>query len=387
MRLEYLSNSSTPDNYAQFRELGVLCKLPVCTGKVCCQRGQPPRTIVVGPYTPRPMQEQLKALEDQALSTISSAHSLDDLERLRVRFLGKKGELSAILGGMGRLSAAERPVIGAVANTVKAKIEEHLQQQRLDLEEKAIQEQLASERVDVTMPGRYLPQGRIHPLQYTMDQITDLFIGLGYTQVGGPHAETNYYNFEALNFPPDHPAQDMHDTLYLEDGRLLRTHTSPVQIRYMETHEPPLRIVVPGRVYRKDALDATHSPVFHQVEILVVGEDITFGDLKGTLSLFIEQLLGKRPMRFRPSYFPFTEPSMEVDIWWETAVGKGRWMEVLGAGMVHPNVFKSAGYDPEKVQGFAAGMGVERLAMLTYNIDDIRLLYTSDKRFLEQFPG
>ncbi|WP_218082623.1 phenylalanine--tRNA ligase subunit alpha [Anthocerotibacter panamensis] len=333
------------------------------------------------------MQEQLKALEDQALSTISSAHSLDDLERLRVRFLGKKGELSAILGGMGRLSAAERPVIGAVANTVKAKIEEHLQQQRLDLEEKAIQEQLASERVDVTMPGRYLPQGRIHPLQYTMDQITDLFIGLGYTQVGGPHAETNYYNFEALNFPPDHPAQDMHDTLYLEDGRLLRTHTSPVQIRYMETHEPPLRIVVPGRVYRKDALDATHSPVFHQVEILVVGEDITFGDLKGTLSLFIEQLLGKRPMRFRPSYFPFTEPSMEVDIWWETAVGKGRWMEVLGAGMVHPNVFKSAGYDPEKVQGFAAGMGVERLAMLTYNIDDIRLLYTSDKRFLEQFPG
>jgi len=330
------------------------------------------------------MQEQLTALETQALALVEASDTLEQLEQLRVRFLGKKGELSAILGGMGKLSAAERPVIGAKANAVKEQIEQHLQTRRLDLEAAVIERQLAQERVDVTMPGSFIPQGHRHPIQQTMDRITDFFVGLGYTQVGGPHIEDDHYNFEALNFPPDHPAQDMHDTLYLSEKRLMRTHTSPVQIRYMETHEPPVRIVAPGRVYRKDALDATHSPIFHQVEILAVDDRITFSDLKGTLVLFIEELLGKRPMRFRPSYFPFTEPSMEVDIWWE-AGGRGRWMEVLGAGMVHPNVLKAVGYDPQKVQGFAAGLGVDRLAMSLYGIDDIRLLYGSEQRFLKQF--
>jgi phenylalanyl-tRNA synthetase alpha chain len=331
------------------------------------------------------MQEQLTTLESLALQAIAQAEALDALEQLRVRYLGKKGELAALLGGMGRLSAQERPLVGALANGVKAKIETSLLEQKGQLEIRAIEAQVTQETLDITMPGRYLPQGRVHPLQATLDRIIDIFVGLGYTQVNGPHVETDYYNFEALNFPPDHPAQDMHDTLYLAPGTLLRTHTSPVQVRYMEQHQPPVRIVVPGRVYRKDALDATHSPVFHQLEILAVDENITFGDLKGTLTLLVEELLGKREMRFRPSYFPFTEPSMEVDIWWETKDGKGRWLEVLGCGMVHPNVFKAAGYDPEKVQGFAAGLGIERLAMQLYGIDDIRLLYNSDQRFLEQF--
>ncbi len=331
------------------------------------------------------MLEQLQILEHQALDAVQNSASLEDLEQLRVRYLGKKGELAAILGGMGKLSAAERPVIGALANTIKQHLETALQQQKNTLEVQAIAVQLTQQTLDVTMPGQFMPQGRIHPLQAMLDRITDFFVGLGYAQVNGPHVETDFYNFEALNFPPDHPAQDMHDTLYLTEGQLLRTHTSPVQVRYMQTHQPPVRIVVPGRVYRKDALDATHSPVFHQIEILAVDQHITFGDLKGTLSALVEEILGKRPMRFRPSYFPFTEPSMEVDIWWETAPGKGRWMEVLGAGMVHPNVLKAVGYDPEKVQGFAAGLGIERFAMLLYGIQDIRLLYTSDKRFLEQF--
>jgi phenylalanyl-tRNA synthetase alpha chain len=331
------------------------------------------------------MEAQLKILEQEALTTISEAASLEVLEQLRIRYLGKKGELAQVLGGMGRLKADERPVIGALANALKLTLEAQLQAQREQVEAAAIQAQLTRETLDVTMPGRYIPQGRSHPLQATLDRILDFFVGLGYLQVGGPHIETEFYNFQALNFPPDHPAQDMHDTLYLKEGRLLRTHTSPVQIRYMETHTPPLRIVVPGRVYRKDALDATHSPVFHQVEILAVDEQITFADLKGTLTALVDELLGTRPMRFRPSYFPFTEPSMEVDIWWETSPGKGRWMEILGSGMVHPNVLKAVGYDPEQVQGFAAGLGIERFAMLLYGINDIRLLYTSDQRFLAQF--
>lgn len=331
------------------------------------------------------MQTQLKTLEEQARLAIAEADGLEPLEQLRVRYLGKKGELAQILGGMGRLSAQERPLIGALANTLKTQIEAQLQHQRQHLEAAAIEAQLLRETLDVTMPGRYLPQGRIHPLQSTLDRILDFFVGLGYLQVVGPHLETDFYNFQALNFPPDHPAQDMHDTLYLAEGKLLRTHTSPVQIRYMETHEPPVRIVVPGRVYRKDALDATHSPVFHQVEILAVDDRITFADLKGTLTALVTELLGERPMRFRPSYFPFTEPSMEVDIWWEVSPGKGRWMEILGSGMVHPNVLKAVGYDPEQVQGFAAGLGIERMTMLLYGINDIRLLYTSDQRFLRQF--
>ncbi|WP_287129216.1 phenylalanine--tRNA ligase subunit alpha [Candidatus Cyanaurora vandensis] len=332
------------------------------------------------------MQAQLTHLQTQALTAINASDSLEQIEQLRVRYLGKKGELSAVLGGMGKLAAAERPLVGAMANTVKEQIESALQQQRTHLETQAIQAQLAREAVDVTMPGRFVPQGHRHPMQQTIDRVTDFFIGLGFSQADGPHVETDYYNFEALNFPPDHPAQDMHDTLYLADKRLLRTHTSSVQIRYMETHDPPVRIVVPGgRVYRKDALDATHSPNFHQIEILAVDDRITLADLKGILVLTIEELLGKRPMRFRPSYFPFTEPSVEVDIWWEAPGKPGRWMEVLGAGMVHPNVLKHVGYDPEQVQGFAAGLGVERLTMLLYGIDDIRLLYTSEKRFLAQF--
>ncbi len=334
---------------------------------------------------PRSMQEKLTALQDQALAAMGEAQALDSLEQVRIRFLGKKGELAQVLGGMGRLSAEERPVIGALANTVKAKIELLLQERIQELEQAALERQLALETLDVTMPGRFIPQGRVHPLQATMDRITDFFVGLGYSQVTGPHVETDYYNFEALNFAADHPARDMHDTLYLSPEYLLRTHTSPVQVRHMEQTPPPVRVLVQGRVYRKDALDATHSPVFHQMEVLAVDENITFCDLKGTLIAVIEHLLGKRRMRFRPSYFPFTEPSMEVDVWWETAPGKGRWLEVLGAGMVHPNVLKAAGYDPQKVQGFAAGLGVDRLAMQLHGIDDIRLLYNSDQRFLRQF--
>jgi len=326
------------------------------------------------------LEDQLLALRQEGETAIAAADSLERLEELRVNYLGKKGQLGLLLRSMGQMSAEERPQIGAIANTVKEAIQNSLDQQRTTLESAQILVQLEAETIDVTMPGIYRPQGRIHPLNGIIDQTLDIFVGMGYTVAQGTEMETDYYNFEALNTPPDHPARDMQDTFYLPDGNLLRTHTSSVQIRYMEKEEPPIRVVAPGRVYRRDDVDATHSAVFHQIELLAIDEGLTFTDLKGTVKIFLQSIFGDLPIRFRASYFPFTEPSAEVDLQW-----KGRWLEVMGCGMVDPNVLKSVGYDPEVYSGFAAGFGVERFAMVLHQIDDIRRLYNSDLRFLQQF--
>ena len=326
------------------------------------------------------LETQLLALQEEGEKAIAQADTLLILEELRVSYLGKKGKLGALLRIMGQLSAEEKPIIGAIANTVKEALQNSLDQQRTALETAEIQAQLEAETLDVTMPGIYRPQGRIHPLNGIIDQALDIFVGMGYTVANGPEMETDYYNFEALNTPPDHPARDMQDTFYLPDGNLLRTHTSSVQIRYMEAEEPPIRIVAPGRVYRRDNVDATHAAVFHQIELLAVDEGLTFTDLKGTVKVFLQAMFGDVPIRFRASYFPFTEPSAEVDLQWN-----GRWLEVMGCGMVDPNVLKAVGYDPEVYSGFAAGFGVERFAMVLHQLDDIRRVYTSDLRFLQQF--
>ncbi|BAU40904.1 phenylalanine--tRNA ligase subunit alpha [Leptolyngbya sp. O-77] len=326
------------------------------------------------------LETQLTTLQQEAEGAIAAAASLEDLEQLRIKYLGKKGSLSQVLGGMGRLSAEERPRIGALANEVKEVVQTGLDQKKAALQAAQIEAQLAAETLDVTMPGTFRPQGRNHPLTSTIDRVLDIFVGLGYTVAQGPEMETDYYNFEALNTPADHPARDMQDTFYLPDGNLLRTHTSSVQIRYMEANEPPIRVAAPGRVYRRDTVDATHSAVFHQIEILAVDEGLTFTDLRGTIKTFLEEMFGEIEVRFRPSFFPFTEPSAEVDVRW-----RGRWLEVLGCGMVDPNVLKAVGYDPEIYTGFAAGFGVERFAMVLHQMTDIRDLYKSDLRFLRQF--
>lgn len=326
------------------------------------------------------LEAQLEALRQEAQQTIAAADTLERLEELRVVYLGKKGQLPALLRSMGQLSAESRPKIGAIANTVKEALQTFLDKRRTLLQAAGLQAKLESETLDVTMPGVYRPLGRTHPLNSTIDRVLDIFVGLGYTVATGPEIETDYYNFEALNFLPDHPARDMQDTLYLSDGNLLRTHTSNTQIRYMEDNDPPIRVAVPGRCYRRDTVDATHAAVFHQIEILAVDEGLTFTDLKGTIKMFLQEMFGEVPIRFRTSYFPFTEPSAEVDVQW-----KGRWLEVMGCGMVDPNVFKAVGYDSELYTGFAAGFGVERLAMVLHQIDDIRRLYSSDLRFLQQF--
>lgn len=326
------------------------------------------------------LEAQLTTLQQEAKAAIADATTLEQLEQLRIKFLGKKGSLSQVLGGMGKLDASERPRIGAQANTVKEEIQTGLDEKRNALQVAQLEAQLVAETLDVTMPGVYRPQGRSHPLTSTIERALDIFVGLGYTVAQGPEMETDYYNFEALNTPADHPARDMQDTFYLPDGNLLRTHTSSVQIRYMEENDPPIRIAAPGRVYRRDTVDATHAAVFHQIEILAVDEGLTFTDLKGTIKVFLEEMFGDIAIRFRPSFFPFTEPSAEVDVQW-----RGRWLEVLGCGMVDPNVLKAVGYDPEIYTGFAAGFGVERFAMVLHQIDDIRRLYASDLRFLNQF--
>ncbi|GFE67891.1 phenylalanine--tRNA ligase subunit alpha [Chroococcus sp. FPU101] len=327
------------------------------------------------------IETELQTLQQEAKAAIAQTASLDILEQLRVNYLGKKGKLSLILRGMGQLSAEDRPRIGSSANEVKEALQTQLDQQYQVLQTAQIQAKLASETLDVTLPGVSRPLGRLHPLNSTVDKMLDIFVGLGYAIATGPQVETDYYNFEALNIPADHPARDMQDTFFLSDGRLLRTHTSPVQIRYMETHTPPIRIVAPGRVYRRDTVDATHSAVFHQVELLAIDQNLTFTDLKGTLKEFLRQMFGAElPVKFRASYFPFTEPSAEVDVLW-----KGKWLEVMGCGMVDPNVMKAVGYDPEVYTGFAAGFGVERFAMVLHQIDDIRRCYNSDLRFLRQF--
>ncbi len=326
------------------------------------------------------IEAQLSEVQQRAITDISAAATLDELDQVRVKYLGKKGDLSKVLGGMGKLSAEERPQIGALANQAKTALQSRLEECKTDLQSAQIQAQLAAETIDVTMPGVYQPQGRIHPINSIIDQITDIFVGLGYTVAQSQEIESDYYNFEALNFLPDHPARDMQDTLYLPGGQLMRTHTSNTQIRYMENHQPPMRVLASGRCYRRDTVDATHAAVFHQIEFFAVDKNITFTDLRGTVQLFLKALFGDIEVRFRPSYFPFTEPSAEVDVRWQ-----GQWLEVMGCGMIDPNVLKAVGCDPEVYSGFAAGLGVERLAMVQSKIDDIRRLYSSDLRFLRQF--
>lgn len=340
------------------------------------------------------MKEKLNELLQVALEKIEKTDALADLEQYKVVYLGKKGEITGILRGMGSLSPEERPVLGQIANEVKDKIQDAITVKTRELEEKMITQKLAEEKVDISLPGIKNQGGGLHPLTIVRREIEEIFTNMGYEIVEGPEIESDYYNFEALNTPENHPARDMQDTFYVTDSILLRSHTSPVQARTMEkrAQEIPLRILSPGRVFRKDD-DATHSPMFHQVEGLVIDENITLADLKGTLLLFAKQMFGENQrVRLRPSFFPFTEPSAEVDLSCFLCSGNGcslcshtGWIEILGAGMVHPNVLKKGGYDPEKVQGFAFGMGVERIAMLKFGISDIRDLFNGDLRVVNQF--
>ena len=332
------------------------------------------------PVTLQQLTDQLDALEQQASVEIAEAVDAAALEQLRVGLLGKKGRISGVLGAMGKLPGDERPVVGQRANVLKTQVKMLLSDRLQAVQKAAMAERIASESIDVTAPPSGIPLGHRHPLITTTEEIVDLFLGLGYSVAEGPEVERDHYNFTALNIPEDHPARDMQDTFYLGGDLLMRTHTSPVQIRHLEQNPPPVRIVAPGRVYRRDAVDATHSPVFHQVEVLAIDEGLDFSHLRGTVMAFLKAFFGDLPVRFRASYFPFTEPSAEVDVQW-----RGRWLEVMGCGMVDPAVLEGLGLDPERYSGFAAGLGVERFCMVRHGIDDIRRLYTSDLRFLEQF--
>ena len=339
------------------------------------------------------MKAQLEAIEKKAFEELTAAQDLKDLDAVRVKYLGKKGELTAILKQMGKLSAEERPVIGQLANQVRAQIEERLEETKTNLEAHLLDQRLATETLDVTMPGKRSVLGKKHPITIVLDELKEIFIGMGFDVAQGPEVELDYYNFEALNIPKDHPARDTQDTFYINDNVVLRTQTSPIQIRVMEKQKPPIRIIAPGRVYRSDALDATHSPLFHQVEGLVVDKNITMADLKGTLEVFVKRLYGEESVvRFRPHHFPCPEPSAELDVQCFNCHGEGcrlckgeGWIEILGCGMVHPKVLENCGIDPEEYSGFAFGMGLERLVMRRYNIDDLRLFYENDARFLNQF--
>lgn len=339
------------------------------------------------------MREKLDSIKTKALGEIEKIGALSEIEDLRVKYLGKKGEVSAILKQLGGLSAEERPVIGQLANEVRAKIETAITEAKERLEQVALNAKLESESVDVTMPGKAGKIGGLHPINTVLNDMIDIFRSMGFDVVDGPEVETDYYNFEALNVPADHPARDMQDTFYLNDGLLLRTQTSAAQIRTMKTRKPPIRIVCPGRVFRADEVDATHSPVFHQMEGLVVDKGITMCDLKGVLEQFAHEIYGpETKVKFRPSFFPFTEPSVEVDVTCSECGGKGcrvckgsGWIEILGAGMVHPNVLRACGIDPEEYSGFAFGIGLDRLTTTRHKISDIRLLFENDLRFLEQF--
>lgn len=340
------------------------------------------------------MKDALMQIKEAALEAIKNQDDLEKINELRVRYLGKKGELTAILKGMGKLSKEERPVIGELANTVRDAISQALEEKSEDLRAKALDAKLAAETLDVTLPGMNLPEGHLHPLTQVINDAKRIFTGLGFEVAEGPEIESDYYNFEALNLPPDHPARDMQDTFYINDKVVLRTQTSGCQVHAMEkmNGKLPVKVIAPGRVYRRDD-DATHSPMFHQIEGLLVDEHITMADLKGVLLAFAREMFGQDvKIRLRPSYFPFTEPSAEVDISCVACGGKGcrvckgtGWLEILGSGMVHPNVLCAGGYDPKKVTGFAFGMGVERIAMLRYDINDLRLLFANDERFLKQF--
>lgn len=340
------------------------------------------------------MEERLMDIKAGAIEEMAGAGSLEDLNDIRVRYLGKKGELTGVLRGMGSFSPEERPRIGQIANQVREQIELSLNERTAWLKENYKRKKLAAESLDITLPGTVFSPGRLHPLTVVTRQIEDIFLGLGFSIAEGPEVESDYYNFEALNLPKDHPARDMQDTFFITAETLLRTQTSPVQVRTMERTAPalPVKIISPGKVYRRDD-DATHSPMFHQVEGLAVDRRITMADLKGVLQVFAEQMFGPETRsRFRPSYFPFTEPSAEVDISCGMCGGKGcrvcshtGWLEILGCGMVHPRVLEMSGYNSSEVTGFAFGMGVERVAMLKYNLDDMRLLFDNDNRFLTQF--
>lgn len=339
------------------------------------------------------MQEKLDALRKQALQELENLREPKALEEFRVRVMGKKGSLTELLRGMGSLPAEERPRVGQLVNQLRAELEAALSARETAVQEALKQERLLAEKLDVTMPGKKAKSGGLHPLNIVLEDLIDIFQSMGFDVVDGPEIETDYYNFEALNVPADHPARDMQDTFYLSDNLLLRTQTSAAQIRTMEHRKPPIRIICPGRVFRADEVDATHSPVFHQVEGLVVDKGITMCDLKGVLEQFAHEIYGpETKVKFRPSFFPFTEPSVEVDVSCSECGGKGcrvckgsGWIEILGAGMVHPRVLAGCGIDPEVYSGFAFGIGLDRLTTTRYKISDIRLLFENDQRFLEQF--
>lgn len=341
------------------------------------------------------MLDRLQELKDEAIQKVYEATTVKELKDLRVAYLGKKGPITEVLKGMGKLSAEERPKVGQMANDVREEVTAAISQKEEKLEEEALVAKLWEESIDVTLPGRPVAKGSKHPLTSVVETIEDIFIGMGFTVAEGPEVETDYYNFESLNLPKDHPARDMQDTFFITSDLLLRTQTSPVQTRTMEKHEGkgPVKIICPGKVYRRDEDDATHSHQFMQIEGLVVAEGIRMSDLKGIFEQFVKRYFGQdREIRLRPSFFPFTEPSAELDVSCAICAGKGcrtckhtGWIEVLGSGMVHPNVLRMGGFDPEKYSGFAFGMGVERFAMLKYGIDDIRHFYTNDTRFLSQF--
>ncbi len=342
------------------------------------------------------MEEKIARLKQMAEEKIRQhADTLSALNDVRVEFLGKKGEFTSLLRGLKELAQEERPRIGQIVNEAREQIETLLEKKREELRVRDMEEKLANEQLDVTLPGRHQWQGHLHPLTLTLDRIKAIFMDMGFTVEEGPEIERDYFNFEALNLPKDHPARDMQDSFYITEEILMRTQTSPVQARTMQAHEPntPIRMIAPGRVYRRDDYDATHSPMFTQVEGLVIDKGVRFSDLKGTLELFLHRIFNENiGVRFRPSFFPFTEPSAEVDISCVMCHGKGcrvckgtGWLEILGAGMVHPHVLEMSGYDPKQVTGFAFGLGVERIAMLSYGIDDLRLFYDNDLRFLRQF--
>lgn len=339
------------------------------------------------------MKAKLEEIRAASAKAVQNINDRIQLERFRVDFLGKKGKLTEVLRGMGKLSAEERPAIGQLANEVRSFIEDEIAALSKKLEEAELAARLQAETIDVTMPGKVRPIGKRHPLTIVLDELKDIFIGMGFQISEGPEIEKDYYNFEALNIPKDHPARDTQDTFYITDNVLLRTQTSPVQIRTMENQKPPIRIIAPGRVFRSDALDATHSPLFHQIEGLVVDKGITMADLKGTLEVFCKKLYGEDiQVRFRPHHFPFTEPSAEMDVSCPACHGKGcrvckgeGWVEILGAGMVHPKVLQICNIDPEVYSGFAFGIGLERIVMRRFDLDDIRLFFENDLRFLKQF--
>ncbi|MHC1682324.1 MAG: phenylalanine--tRNA ligase subunit alpha [Clostridiaceae bacterium] len=339
------------------------------------------------------MKEKLEQIKNLALNELKNSSKKEEIEAIRVKYLGKKGELTTILRGMGGLSAEERPVVGKIANEVREALEGAIESALSDIKSKEKEERLKSEVIDISMPGKKNPIGNKNPLELTLQSIQDIFLSMGFAIEEGPEVELDYYNFEALNIPKNHPARGEQDTFYINDNVVLRTQTSPIQIRTMENQKPPIKMIAPGKVYRSDAVDATHSPIFYQIEGLVIDKGITFADLKGTLELFVKRMFGdKMKTKFRPHHFPFTEPSAEMDATCFVCNGEGcrvckgeGWIEILGCGMVHPQVLKNCGIDPEEYSGFAFGFGLDRMVMQKYGIDDIRLLYESDMRFLKQF--